>query len=158
MAVTATWTDPTTLDRTVGENLPAAKWEGALGDLLYLYDVLTDAVSLAVHLTSDLTVDGAVSVGSLTVGGATPRRTTYGVDTSANRNIPGGGGAVDVYVALVDSVTPLAASATLDTGGNAANLQVYFQSFSAGQVQLNVVNWGASNYTAQCNIHVIADY
>jgi len=72
MAVTAAWTDPTTLDRVVGETYPLASYENLLGDVLYIYDVLTDVLALAMKFGSTLEVVGATTLdGSLHVVGVT---------------------------------------------------------------------------------------
>jgi len=156
MAVTAAWTAPSTLDRTVGQTLPSATYEEVLGDLLYLYDVLTAALSLAVHLTSTLTVDGAVSVGSLTGAGAPLHKTTYGTYYVGNPGIAAGGGAV-YNVTLANSVTPVAVGITLDTAGYAVDLTAYLYNIS-GTVNVAVYNWGASTLTTPITIHVTVDY
>ena len=159
MTVTAAWTAPTSLDRTVGQNLPSATYEEVLGDILYLYDVLTAALSLAVHLTSSLTVDGAVSAGSLTVAGAALRRTTYGTLYIANPGLAAGGGINYVTVDLADAVTPVAVSVAIDTVGTSMNLVGYaYSPFSSGSVTVTLVNWGASAITSAITVHVIADY
>ncbi|MHB8409848.1 MAG: hypothetical protein ACYDHY_17475 [Acidiferrobacterales bacterium] len=157
MPVSGTWTSPSSLDRTTGQTLPSATYEDVLGDLLYLYDVLTAVTALAVHLTSSLTVDGAVSAGSLTVGGAALRRTTYGTSYIANPGIASGGSAL-YAVTLTDYVTPLAVGVTLDTGGYAVDLVAYGDGSASGSVTVLIVNWGASTVTTPVTIHVLADY
>jgi len=115
-----------------------------LGDALYLYDVLTAVLSLAVHLTSTLTVDGALSIAvPMTVGGVTLRRFTYGHTVESSPSIASGGGLLVVTVTLADSVTPAAVEITLDTGGNAVRLLAYLNTISSGSVSVNVYNWGA---------------
>ncbi|MHB8409849.1 MAG: hypothetical protein ACYDHY_17480 [Acidiferrobacterales bacterium] len=159
MPVTAAWTAPTALDLADGDALIQTTWEELLGDLLYLYDVLTAAVALAVHLTSTLTVDGALALASEpTVGGHPLRRTTYGHTTESSPSIAAGGGSLNVSVSLADSVTPLAVEVTLDTGGYGVRLVAYPYSYSAGTVWVNVINWGAATVTSAFTVYVRGVY
>jgi len=159
MAVTAAWTAPTALDLADGAGLTQTTWEEVLGDALYLYDVLTAVLSLAVHLTSTLTVDGALSIAvPMTVGGVTLRRFTYGHTVESSPSIASGGGLLVVTVTLADSVTPAAVEITLDTGGNAVRLLAYLNTISSGSVSVNVYNWGASTVTTAFTVYVRGVY
>lgn len=159
MTVTAAWTAPTALDRADNQTLDQTTLEGTLGDLLYLYNVLTAALALAVHLTSTLAVDGTLAVGgALTVGGKPVRKSTYGHTVVTAPSLAAGGGSTNVQVFLADSVTPAAVGVTLDTGGAAARLVAYPYSYGAGFVWVEVINWGAATWTGNFTVYVRGVY
>lgn len=159
MTVTASWTDPTTLDKVDGDTLDQTTWEEVMGDALYLYDALTAALALAVHLTDTLAVDGALAVGgALTVGGHPVRKSTYGHTVVSSPSLAAGGGSTAVTVALADAVIPAAVAVTLDTGGNAVRMVACPYAYSAGSVTVDVVNWGASTVTTAFTVYVRGVY
>lgn len=61
--VTSAWTNPNSLDRTTGQSLRQTDWEGALGNLLYLFGTTGAAVTFTPTLTQSVSVSTSTASG-----------------------------------------------------------------------------------------------
>ncbi|HEY8743486.1 MAG TPA: hypothetical protein VIU62_10320, partial [Chloroflexota bacterium] len=119
MTVTAAWTDPVTLDRAVGATYPLASYELLLGDVLWLFDVLTDVIATSLKFGSTLEVVGAVTLDStLAVTGATTVAGLHatGTVTADGGDYGSGGGAATHPNGLTSTTGAFTGAVTANAG------------------------------------------